>query len=121
MQILILILLLFSSNSYSDRPLVLNKERANAEFSVSLGANPSTGFQWKLSYYDKRLFRLIDSHYSIKKKSAQDMIGAGGIMVFKFALKSGHDYPLHTKMSFIYARSWDPASGTLKSVRINFY
>ena len=95
--------------------LVLDKEAA--QFTVSLPANPTTGYQWAIDTYDMTRFDHISSQYvgaPVKR------IGAGGKMLFVFERKKGVKYPTCTRMVFRYARSWEPSSGTLTRVRVTF-
>ncbi|MFI4919145.1 MAG: protease inhibitor I42 family protein [Legionellales bacterium] len=86
-------------------------------FIVTLAANPTTGYQWSVVQFDKKLLTLSSSHY---QKSETHLIGAGGNMLFTFSLRKGKSYPAKSDMVFKYARSWEPSAGMLKKVKINF-
>jgi len=51
------------------------------EFSVSLPANPSTGFGWKVISYDREFLQLLRTRY---QKPAQPLPGAPGQEFFDF-------------------------------------
>lgn len=87
------------------------------QFTIPLAANPTTGYQWSIVTYDKQLFTLKNATYQSPKTK---LIGAGGTMLFTFALNKGQSYPKTTKMVFNYARSWEQGKGTVKTVTLNF-
>jgi inhibitor of cysteine peptidase len=89
----------------------------NNDFTVSLNANPTTGYQWKVVSFDKGLLTLADSQY---QKPDSKLIGAGGKMLFTFTLNKGKTYPAKTDMVFKYARPWEDKSGTVQKVTVNF-
>jgi inhibitor of cysteine peptidase len=97
--------------------LTMNANSSQSSFVVQLAANPTTGFQWQVVNYDKKLFSLISSHY---QKAQTNLIGSGGQMQFTFTLNKGKSYPEKTKMLFKYARSWEPETSTLQKVTVNF-
>lgn len=96
---------------------VLNVAPTLPQFEVALPSNPTTGYQWTVSAFDKRLFRLVNSQY-IPAQTTR--IGAGGRMVFTFAPTKTKTYPASTQMQFTYARPWEPNSGTIKKLTIQF-
>ena len=87
------------------------------EFQISLSANPTTGYQWSVKEYDKTLFKLKSSYY---QRPQSKLIGAGGKMVYTFALRKRQHYPQQTKMLFSYARAWEPNSVSSQKVIVNF-
>lgn len=97
--------------------LTINVDPCSQQFMVTLPSNPTTGYQWTVTTYDKSILRMTNSHYSAPQTK---LIGAGGNMIFTFALIKGKSYPKLTQMSFTYARPWDVKSGTLKQVTVNF-
>ena len=86
-------------------------------FVVTLPANPTTGYQWTVTNYDKKIFMMIGSKFL---GSRTRLMGAGGQMTFTFARVKGKSYPKSTQLLFTYARSWEPKSATLKKVTVNF-
>ena len=117
--ILASILLVFSvgGNASTSDSESINTSATKNSFIVTLAANPTTGFQWKLVTYNKNLFNLDNSVY---KKPNTNLIGAGGQMIFNFSLKNGKIYPASTQMVFKYSRSWEPASAIVKNITVNF-
>lgn len=107
----------FSVLSYANNDVVMKVSSKDPSFVVSLAANPTTGYQWSVVKFDKNLLTLSNSIY---EKPQTNLIGAGGKMLFIFNLNKGKTYPAYTKMVFKYARSWEPDSGTIKKVTINF-
>jgi inhibitor of cysteine peptidase len=70
------------------------------EFSVTLPANPSTGYGWKVATYDREFLQLLRRRY---QKPAQPRPGAGGQELFDFLpLKSGT-----TAIVFHYQRPFE--------------
>lgn len=110
------LLLMLAACSYADTNMLVFS-KAQPQFVITLPSNPTTGYQWKVTSYDKTLFQLKSSRYSPSKTS---LVGAGGTMSFTFMLNKGQVYPASSKMSFIYARPWDASSQTMKTIRLKF-
>ncbi|KTD82400.1 protease inhibitor I42 family protein [Legionella waltersii] len=117
-NLLFAVLLAFSVNAFADDDLVITVDKKEPIFVVSLPANPTTGYQWSVEQFDQTLFSLTSSNYL---RPQSKLIGAGGTMRFTFTLKKGIVYPNQTKMTFKYARSWEPDSASVKNVTINFF
>jgi inhibitor of cysteine peptidase len=117
-NLLFAVLLAFSVSAFADDDLVIKVNKKQPSFVVSLAANPTTGYQWSVEQFDKSLFTLTSSNY---QRPQTNLIGAGGTMLFTFTLKQGKIYPNQTKMTFKYARSWEPDSASVKNVTINFF
>ena len=111
------LLFLCSLCGHAADALILNVDSCSPEFLVSLPSNPTTGYQWTVKAYDKKIMRMADSHFVAPQTK---LIGAGGKMIFTFALIKGQSLPHSTSLSFTYARSWEAKSGTLKHVTVNF-
>jgi inhibitor of cysteine peptidase len=97
--------------------LHVNASPKTPTFVVTLPANPTTGFEWQIKRYDKALFHLKEKHYQRPRSS---LIGAGGMMVYVFALNAGQQHPDNTEIEFSYARSWEPGSGYHQRVVVHF-
>ncbi|MFW2570602.1 protease inhibitor I42 family protein [Legionella sp. 29fVS95] len=119
MKILLGSLLLFFMGlvNAGEDSMSVNIDPNQTQFTITLPANPTTGYQWTVKKYDKSFLQLITSHYISPQTN---LIGAGGQMQFKFELVKGETYPKNTIMQFKYARPWEPESGTLKNVTVNF-
>jgi inhibitor of cysteine peptidase len=90
----------------------------NNQFSITLSANPTTGFQWTVKQYDKTLLQIKAQDY---KASSTQRMGAGGSMIITFSRVKKAIYPKSTIILFRYARSWEPASsGLLKYITVIF-
>lgn len=88
-------------------------------FTVTLNANPTTGYTWKIIKYDNFLLKLISTQYIVPNTN---LIGAGGHMVFTFGIqKTIKKIPANTIMTFTYSRSWEHnGDQTNKTITINF-
>ena len=111
------LLLLCSLGGHAAETLSINVDPSNPQFVVKLAANPTTGYHWTVTSYDKKILQLTNSHYVAPQTK---LIGAGGEMTFTFTQVKGKTYPQSTLISFTYARPWDLKSTTLKQVTINF-
>ncbi|CDZ78174.1 putative secreted protein [Legionella massiliensis] len=97
--------------------MTLTIDKNQKDFLVTLPSNPTTGYQWTVVSFDKSFLELKASQYLPPKTK---LIGAGGQMQFNFALIARKTYPASTTMQFKYLRSWEPETGTLKTVTVNF-
>ena len=69
-------------------------------FSISLEANPTTGYEWEVEF-DSDYLELVNKEYI--PDSDESLVGAGGHQTFNFlALKSGN-----TSIKLSYLRSWE--------------
>jgi len=88
--------------------------KANQEFMIALGANPTTGYDWEASY-DESLLRLVRKQYEPGKEAKEGLVGAGGVDYFRFkALKTGK-----TQITMDYKRSWEEQSIEQKVFTVN--
>ena len=96
----------------------INVDGKYNQFSITLPANPTTGFEWTVKKYDKTLLQIKAQDY---KASPTQRLGAGGGMIFSFSRVKTTIYPKSTIILFRYARSWEPASsGLLKYITVIF-
>ncbi len=116
-KILTGLLFLWALGVQASDTLTISVNKKTPQFMVTLPSNPTTGFQWTVTSYDKKILQLKSSHFVAPQTK---LIGAGGQMTFTFAPIKGKSYPDTTKMTFSYARSWEANSGTLKQVVVNF-
>lgn len=115
--ILASLLLLSSVCASAAGTLMMKADPASEVFVVVLPANPTTGYQWTVTAYDKKLFKMTNSRYIAPQTK---LIGAGGKMTFTFERLKGQSYPQSTAMTFTYARSWEPKSAMLQPVTVQF-
>ncbi|ARB91686.1 protease inhibitor I42 family protein [Legionella longbeachae] len=106
-----------STMSYANDNPTLNVNVSSPSFEVTLPANPTTGFQWSVVQYNKKLLTLSNSSYEQPKTK---LMGAGGQMHFIFTLQKGVNFPQSTEIQLKYARSWEPSSATLRNIKVNF-
>lgn len=111
------LLLSFFLSVHAANSMAINVDSHTKQFVIKLAANPTTGYQWTVKEYDKKLLNLSSSQYVAPDKK---LIGAGGEMLFTFTLNKAKVYPKCTQIMFNYARPWDPKSGTLKQVTVKF-
>ena len=116
-QLLLAGLLLVMAHSHAAAPMVINVPAAATTFSVVLPSNPTTGYRWSLTRYDKHLLKLVSSQYTAAKTR---LIGAGGSMTFYFRLVSGVSVPPDTSLVFHYARPWESDQGEPRTVTVRF-
>lgn len=64
-----------STMSYANDNPTLNVNVSSPSFEVTLPANPTTGFQWSVVQYNKKLLTLSNSSYEQPKTK---LMGAGG-------------------------------------------
>jgi inhibitor of cysteine peptidase len=89
--ILILLILLFSASycfGQGSMPAEMIDAQAGHSFTITLPANPTTGYQWQLARpLNDKMVKLIKSEYVADDTS---LIGSGGNQVWKFkALAEG--------------------------------
>ncbi|KTD48955.1 secreted protein [Legionella rubrilucens] len=113
----ILLMLGFGVHAANPTAMTLNVASGEDQFKVTLQANPTTGYQWTVQNYDQTLFKLMSSQYVAPETK---LIGAGGQMVFTFAVNEGVALPKSSAMTFRYARPWEPKEGTTQKVIIQF-
>ncbi len=89
-----------SAKAYID-PEETIKISNGKEFTIALDSNPTTGYNWEVSYDDTLLY-LVNDEYKQDEK-ASGLVGAGGTQYYGFkALKAGN-----TKITLVYKRSWE--------------
>ncbi|KTD23394.1 secreted protein [Legionella lansingensis] len=110
-------LLAFTTLTQAANSMSINVDTSATQFLVTLPANPTTGYQWTVEDYDKSFLKLLSSRYAAPQTK---LMGAGGEMSFTFQLISGRSYPKNTTLVFKYARPWEPQTGTVQKVTVNF-
>lgn len=78
---------------------------AKSEFSLTLPANPTTGYTWHIASYDDHLVT-VTGHKFFPPSS--QIVGAGGFDVWTFKVSpSALVAPHLLKIKMVYGRSWD--------------
>lgn len=114
-----LILLIATSmvNAAPCKPLNYTLTKNNPMLTFQLPSNPTTGYSWFLTSYNKNLLTLIKHQYfpiSAGKTCAKPLIGAGGYEVWQFkATKNALKAPQITYIKLIYARPWEIKANSL--------
>ena len=87
------------ARAYVDQDKTINTS-VDKEFLIALDSNPTTGYDWELSY-DESMLSLEYEEFSTEK--CPGLVGAGGTQYFAFkALKAGE-----TKIETVYKRHWE--------------
>jgi len=82
------------------------------EFVIALDSNPTTGYNWEVSY-DDTMLSLEYEEYSSEK--CEGLVGAGGTQYFAFkALKAGE-----TRIETVYKRNWEEESIDQRDFTVN--
>ncbi|KTD36782.1 secreted protein [Legionella nautarum] len=113
---LLLVLMEISQAATADN-MTINVTTTQSNFLISLASNPTTGYRWIVTGYDKSLLHLMSSKY-IPPQSK--LMGAGGQMQFIFELMPDASFPASTNIYLKYAQPWEPKKGTSKTVTVNF-
>lgn len=102
------------TQSKTDKPITIAPNQSTLE--LNLTANPTTGYNWYLSKYADRFFKLESYKYL---PANTKLVGAPGKAVFTFKVKpSFHHAPFITHMVFKYMRPWESGSGAKKTLTI---
>ena len=77
-------------------------EEDGKQLVIALEANPTTGYDWNISFDDDTVCEVTDVHY-LPDSTEEGLCGGGGIWTAKIrALKEGD-----TILALRYARSWE--------------
>ena len=73
------------------------------DFVIALDSNPTTGYNWEVSY-DEAILSLVSEEYKTEKEPG--LVGVGGTQYFTFkGLEKGS-----TAITLTYKRSWETES-----------
>lgn len=95
------------------KPIVVSQ---NQTFDIQLKSNPTTGFSWKLTAYQKPLLKFIAQKYVAP---TSEILGAPGYELFTFQAKKGNyrvNQVGHIVLS--YARPWTKDGATKKTFMV---
>jgi len=89
----------------------------NPVLTFQLPSNPTTGYSWFLTSYDKNLLTLIKHQYFSKstcENHGKSPVGIGGYEVWQFkATKTALKAPQITYIKLIYVRPWTIKTNSL--------
>jgi inhibitor of cysteine peptidase len=87
--------------TYTDSGQTINIG-VNQEFVIAIDANPTTGYDWEVSF-DETILELVEKTYKLAEEAEPEIVGAGGVDYFRFkALKTGE-----AEINMVYKRSWE--------------
>lgn len=100
-----------------EKNLTLTVDAKSLQFTVSLPANPTTGYRWKIVKYDHSLLKCVKENY---KSSFPQRIGSGGETEFIFKRKNRQLNPQSSSIIFSYERPWENNNQNITNVNIIF-
>lgn len=90
---------------YDQENVAITVTSAQSEFVIKLKANPSTGYTWVLSNYDKALVTPLTHRYEAAQTK---LIGAPGFDLWTFRAKpAAFTAGQKSKINFDYVRPWE--------------
>ncbi len=99
--------------TYTDSGQTINIG-VNQEFIIAIGTNPTTGYDWEVSF-DETILELVEKTYNLGEKAEEGAVGVGGVDYFRFeALKAGE-----TEITLVYKRQWEIVSLKQKVFTVN--
>lgn len=103
----------------TNKTQTMDVDAKSAEITISLPSNPTTGYDWTITSYDKKILKLKSSEYVAPKTK---LVGAGGNRVYTFSvIRSKSCCTQDTHVTFQYARSWDTKdNASTKDITIHF-
>ena len=114
---LILFLLLILSSCASIKPDRTYSITPGEEFVIHLKANPSTGYQWKITegLTESGISLMEESYEPEPNPTDHPRLGAGGTKTWRFrAEKKGE-----TILTFVYQRPGEKEPGQIKHIRVS--
>jgi inhibitor of cysteine peptidase len=91
-----------SSSAINTDPNKIIRVRVGQEFTISLKANPTTGYDWEcISVYE--WIQPLGKTYQADKTG---LVGSGGTDIFRFKAHG----PGKAVLDFVYKRSWETTS-----------
>lgn len=90
----------------------------NAEFTLKLKSNPTTGYSWFLREYDANLVTPV-KHSFQKPTDNKKIVGAPGFEIWTFKMKAAaFNVPQVTAIRLIYTQPWQSENSTQIVFRI---
>lgn len=98
----LLSVLVFCINAYSQSKKI-SVSVNSPDFSIQLPANPTTGYDWQVKGIDAAVVQFKGKRYLAPNRN---LVGAAGMTLLQFRLKSVDNYPKSTQIQLIYTRPW---------------
>ncbi|HJO92099.1 MAG TPA: protease inhibitor I42 family protein [Victivallales bacterium] len=86
------------------------KGKTGETFTILLKSNPTTGYDWHVGEYDKKIIELVKSKYTPNSK----LIGAGGSKLYTFKILATGK----ANLKFDYKRAWEKVQ-PLRTFKLN--
>jgi inhibitor of cysteine peptidase len=104
-----LLILAFGMTNVLAQNKMVTATKASPNFSVTVKSNPSTGYSWSITSYDKNLIKPLGHSYQTPNTR---LIGASGSETFSFkVLDNGFTRPQKTQIKMQYRRPWQKSNG----------
>lgn len=96
---------------YSKESIQIKK---NDIFSISLPANPTTGYSWALKTLPNVIVLLDTNYQQSEECTKSEMLGCGGFTTYTFkTISRGKG-----EINFVYAQQWMNDNNEMKTIRI---
>jgi inhibitor of cysteine peptidase len=100
-----------NSQTTNSDPAQTIRVKAAEEFTISLQANPSTGYEWQYTGLSEQIQPLSTTY----EASTPVLTGSGGTDFFRFKASGTGEVVLH----FVYKRSWETTTGDEKDFTVD--
>lgn len=95
----------FAQAIYTDAAKPITVSKTENTFTISLKANPTTGYVWFLKNFNNKLLEIESHKYQPPKSNA---MGAPGKDIWTFKVDSdAFDAPQMAELTFVYTKPWD--------------
>ncbi|KTC98496.1 secreted protein [Legionella geestiana] len=103
------------ANAHAE-PITMSVFSHAKALTISLPANPTTGYRWFLRSWNTQILTLADHHFEAQNNG---LMGAPGAMHYRFALQPGKSWPAQLHFMFEYNRPFEKGSGMMQEVVVN--
>lgn len=109
----LIIMLSFSNFLYAadGNSHIITVDTANPKFTITVPANPRTGFSWSVKQIDSAVIEKEKKQY---RASNTKLLGVSGEMVFTFQLKELKSYPASSRIILFYSHPKMRKKGKIK-------
>jgi inhibitor of cysteine peptidase len=95
-----------NANVFTDPQKSIMLAKNNAQFSIKLPSNPSTGYTWRVKSYDPNLITPISQTFM--PAHMNNVMGAGGFEILVFRVNQvGFAVKQVTQIALVYVRPWN--------------